>query len=97
MRLILIFTVTMGLTACADFPDLDAAISDDARNADYPALVPAEGILARGEAGTLTESSGPALQARAANLRARAALLRGIAIDEETRLRLAVRLKRLGG
>lgn len=86
-----------GLSACAQFPELDAVISEDAKRADYPVLIPADGILARGRAGTLTDATTRNLRARAANLRARAALLRGQPIDDATRLRLAARLKRLGG
>ncbi|MDJ0630027.1 MAG: hypothetical protein QNJ44_17345 [Rhodobacter sp.] len=85
------------LPACATFPDLDAAISPEARRAEYPELIPAEGLLGRRSDGRVTEQDAEILMARAANLRARAALLRGAPIDEETRLRLAARLRRLGG
>ena len=85
------------MAACASFPELDAVISEEARRADYPVLVPAQGLLAKRGDGTITEATGAALQARATNLRARAALLRGQPIDDETRLRLRARLRRLGG
>ena len=86
------------LAGCTTFPQLDAVVSDEARRADYPRLVPAAGLLAKRSEGRLTETSGEALLARAARLQARARILRNVAtIDEETRLRIAARLRRLGG
>lgn len=86
------------LAGCTDFPQLDAVVTDEARRADYPALIPAEGLLARRELGRLAEADGSLLMARAERLRARAAILRRIeAVDEETRLRISGRLRRLGG
>lgn len=87
----------LALPACSQFPQLDAAVSEQARRADYPELIPAGDVLGRRSEGRLTDRDADSLIARAANLRARAALLRGAPIDEETRLRLAARLKRLGG
>jgi len=85
------------LAGCAQFPDLDAAISAEARRAGYPALIPAEGLLARRGDVRLTEETGRILMQRAANLRARAAILRRISIDDDSRRRVAGRLHRLGG
>lgn len=85
------------LAACTTFPQLDAVVSEEARRADYPRLVPAEQLLGKRSDGRVTEATGPALEARAADLRARARLLRGQPIDDETRLRLQERLRRLGG
>ncbi len=87
----------LALAGCTSFPELDAVVSDAAERADYPELVPAERLLGKRSDGRMTEATGPALQARAANLRARAQLLRGQPIDAETRLRLQARLRRLGG
>jgi hypothetical protein len=78
------------LAACTQFPELDAAVSDSARAADYPALVNVEPILAR------TKDSGPApeetqsdLESRVAALRNRAARLkRTSVIDAPARTRL---------
>lgn len=87
----------IALAACTDFPQLDAAISEEAKRAEYPVLVPVAGLLVKREEGRITEATGLQLQSRAANLRARANLLRGQPIDEETRLRLRGSLRRLGG
>lgn len=65
------------LAACASFPQLDAAISPEARRAPYPELVPSERLLARRDEGRLTEADGAALQSRAEGLRARAGRLPG--------------------
>jgi len=85
------------IAGCASFPELDAAISPEARQAGYPTLVPVGGVLARRDAARIAPETEAALLARAANLRARARLLRGVVVEEETRLRLAARLRRLGG
>jgi len=85
------------LAACTTFPELDALVSEQAKRADYPQLAPAEDLLGKRTDGRVTKATGPALQARAANLQARARLLRGQPIDDDTRLRLQGRLRRLGG
>jgi len=94
---VLALGVVLALAGCAPFPQLDAAISDAARQADYPVLIPAEGLLARRGDGRLTAETGADLLRRANNLRARAALLRRASIDDEPRRRLTPRLRRLGG
>ncbi|WP_323784970.1 hypothetical protein [Thalassovita sp.] len=70
-----------GLTGCADFPDLDDRIEPAARQADFPALLPLEPILAANAQSAITEDTDAALQARAGALRARAARLRQLAVD----------------
>ncbi|WP_172293792.1 hypothetical protein [Pseudoruegeria sp. HB172150] len=85
------------LSGCSDFPDLDSAVSPEARRAEYPELVPIDGILARRGMAQLDGSEAEILAARAANLRARGQLLRDIAVNEDTRLRLTPELERLGG
>jgi hypothetical protein len=85
------------LVGCTAFPQLDAVISEQAKRAEYPVLIPTGGLLAKRDDGQVTEETGQRLLARAANLRRRAALLRGAPIDEETRIRLRDRLRRLGG
>ncbi len=66
------------LAACAQFPDLDAAVSEEAKTAPPPELVPVERIL--GPATAVPPSTGDEteeeLRARAAALRARANRLR---------------------
>lgn len=85
------------VAGCAEFPDLDASISPEARRADYPELVPVGDILNRRGAARTTGEEADVLNARAAALRARARLLRGAAIDDATRERLSPTLTRLGG
>lgn len=84
-------------TGCTQFPDLDAAISPEARRAGYPQLVPVSDLLSRRNAARTTGNEADILRARAAALRARAALLRGAVINDDTRLRLGPRLDALGG
>lgn len=86
------------LAACTDFPQLDAVVSEDAKNAAYPDLVPADRLLEKRQEGRITAQTGPDLMARADRLRARARLIRGIeTVDEATRIRLRDRLRALGG
>ncbi len=90
--------VILALSGCASFPELDAAVTDTAKKADYPSLIPAESLLNRRNEGRLDETDGAALLARAAHLRARGRILRNLAtIDDATRQRIAARLRRLGG
>lgn len=92
----LVFLTFLG--ACTDFPQLDAAVSEDAKNAAYPNLVPADTLLEKRQGGRITPQTGPDLIARADRLRARASLIRGIeTVDEATRIRLRDRLRALGG
>jgi hypothetical protein len=59
------------LAGCAEFPQLDAAISPEARRAPFPTLVPLPEVLDRRADARLTgEEAGP-LEARAGRLRAR--------------------------
>lgn len=80
--------ISLSLCGCAQFPDLDAAISDQARRADYPALVPAEELTARVDEPRIDENAADTLSARVARLRARAQSLRGSVLDSPTRARL---------
>ena len=64
---IILFCLT--LTACADFPQLDA-LNDSAVVPDYPSFIPFDQIPSAAP----TDST--SLEQRAANLRARAAALR---------------------
>lgn len=99
MTRLCIFVLCGALSACTQFPELDAAVSDRARAADYPSLVPAERIAAkRDSGGRIQEGDGEALLARAERLRQRGRILRGLpVIDEAARLRFAATLNRLGG
>ena len=75
---------------CGDIPALDQAVSPAAERADYPALVPLDGILDT----TGDRIAGPDLEAsldrRLAALRARAAALRGPVMTETDKARLEV-------
>ena len=87
----------IALSACGRFPDLEGSISERARLADYPRLVPLEPLLATAFTGAQdarNESAG--LVARAARLRIRAAAMRRPVVDRRTRARLAAALRRHG-
>jgi hypothetical protein len=71
--MIRILFLCLTLTACATFPQVDAAASKSAGPA--PALLPMEELLAQTSAAQ-AEAAGNSLTARAAALRARAAALR---------------------
>lgn len=71
MRLILIPTL-LCLAACGTVPKLDDHVTEAARQAPYPALVPLNPLLADSGETQITEQTDPALRARAAALRARA-------------------------
>lgn len=84
MRVILILSVLLALTACSiRAPELDASITETSRQADWPQLVPLVPLLAQAEALTprTAEAEGRTLQWRATDLRRRAALLRAIPVD----------------
>lgn len=77
----------LALAACAEFPQVDAALAEGDPEADYPELLPFEQLLA-GEEPQLSETDDAALLARAAELRNRANGLRGPVIDRDTRDRM---------
>ncbi len=82
------------LAGCADFPALDAAISDRARAADYPVILPLDALLAQGDIAALPQGAA-SLPARADALRARArALAARPVIDAATRARLLAAVQR---
>tara|TARA_R110002049_G_scaffold23781_7_gene84834 strand:- start:50836 stop:51141 length:306 start_codon:yes stop_codon:yes gene_type:complete len=87
--------LTLGsLTACTQFPALDATITPELEAADYPALVPLDPLLAQAEAGRIDPvQTEAALSARVARLRARAARLRGSVITGAERVRLTEGLR----
>lgn len=70
MRLPFLLPVIAALAACAPFPELDAVGPD---TATPPQLLPLDTLLAQAE-GQLADP-GPALSARAAGLKARAAAI----------------------
>ena len=83
MRIPCLLAVLAALTvpACGPSrPDLDARISPAARSAPFPALQPLGPLLAQSESVLPqgAEGAGETLEARAADLRRRAAILRAI-------------------
>lgn len=77
------------VSACARFPELDATVNTSAENADFPALIPIDDILAQpNNAAASGENPSADIAARVARLRARAARLRGSIVDPATRTRM---------
>ncbi len=64
------------LSACSDVPDLDNAISQAAKSADFPTLVPFETLLVNVNQTVLTGREAAAFKARMRRLQRRAARLR---------------------
>ncbi|MGV6811073.1 MAG: hypothetical protein ACWA47_02415 [Brevirhabdus sp.] len=97
-RTVFVVCLSIGLTGCAEFPDLDASVSAQGRAADFPALLPMDALLARANTPVrLDAGSGARLAARAAALHRRARLLRQIRlIDAQARRRMAAALARHG-
>jgi len=97
-KAVFLLCFSFGLTGCAEFPELESAISDRGRAAGYPALLPMEDLLARANAPTrLDETTGAGLAARAAALRARADRLRRMpVVDAAARRRMLAAVARHG-
>ena len=83
----ILFATILGLSGCDDIPDIGSAQADAARNAPYPDLVPLDALLASAPstAPRITPASITATNDRIAQLRARAARLRGPVVDPATR------------
>ena len=81
--------IILGLTlsACAEFPEVDAALAQGAPDPDYPELLPFEQLLEADDP-RLMEGDDAALAARAAELRARADGLRRPVIEPPIRDRM---------
>ncbi len=95
MRLILSFSLlAFAVSACTDFPELDAVVSEQAKRADYPTLVAIDGILSRANDAQITPATIGSLQSRIAHLRARAAHLKRPVIDQTTRSKLNAAIAR---
>jgi len=80
-------TLGLALSACAEFPEVDAALATGAQGQDYPELLPFEQLLS-GDDPRLAQGDDAALRARAAELRARADGLRRPVIEPQTRDRM---------
>lgn len=83
-------TCVAALGGCAEFPQLDGTISAAQSDAPFPDLIPLAPIIARATAPSRAAPEGveAALGARLANLRARAAGLRGPVISPADRTRM---------
>ena len=88
VALSLALILVAALPACSQFPALDAAVSDDVRDAPYPDLVPLDTLDIRTGPGRITPGTAQTMEARIARLKARAARLRGTVIDRDTRTRM---------
>lgn len=82
------------LAGCSDFPELDAAITPAARNADYPSLIPIGQIVTGAEQVQISAQTVATLQARISRLQSRAARLRGPVVDHATRTRMRTAIAR---
>lgn len=89
-RFALLISLLAWASACAQIPDLDGALSDAARDAPYPDLLPVEELNARVSAPRITPETASGIEARVASLKARAAQLRGSVIDSPTRERMSI-------
>lgn len=97
-RAAILLCLGLGLAACSEFPELDGVMSDQARDADYPTLLPFETLFAQAYGPTrLDARSGASLAARADALRRRAeALKRTRLIDPASRRRMQAAVARHG-
>ncbi len=78
----------LALSACATFPELDATLSAEAKDAEYPQLMPVSEMTAQAPDARITEQTASSLNGRIAALRARAARLRGSVVDSATKRRM---------
>ncbi|MDO5759209.1 MAG: hypothetical protein Q4P24_17460 [Rhodobacterales bacterium] len=73
---------------CAQFPQLDATVTDAARAAPYPDLVPLASLRSRMDFPGVDADALPAIEERVADLKSRAEDLQGDVIDSATRQRM---------
>lgn len=88
IRFALALFLIAALTACSQFPQLDETVGDAARKAPYPDLIPIEKFHAQIPDTLIEPTTAPQVEARVAQLKARAARLRGSVIDNATRTRM---------
>ncbi len=94
MRRAVIIAVFATLVGCSDFPELDAVVSDRARNAAYPEILPLSALVASVPPVQTGLGVGN-LTSRLQNLRARAAIARSRpVVDAATRARMMAALNR---
>ena len=80
-RLVLVLGVA-GLAGCTSFPEVDAAMRARDHSTSYPELLPLDQVTGTDTAYRLDDQSADQLMARARSLRARAAALRALPLDE---------------
>lgn len=88
MRATLAILSLCALAACADVPELDALVTEDMRNADFPTLAPVSELQAPPPDIRLTDSALNSLKARATALKARAKRLQRTIVGPATRQRM---------
>lgn len=95
-RVLFVLVFLTGLLAgCINVPELDDAISEDARDNAYPKLIELDGKLAAANKGKkAARAASKNLASRARSLKRRAKRLRGPVVDKRTRRRMAAALQR---
>jgi len=83
-----IVATLIAVAGCSQFPELEASVTDETRDAPYPKLVPLETLQARIGDERITPEMGQTVQVRATRLKSRAARLRRTIIDDSTRSRM---------
>lgn len=76
------------LAGCTDFPDMTGRLTDADTGQGYPALVPAEDLLAGTQEQVIAPDTQTSLEDRVAALERRATALRATTFDAETRDRM---------
>ena len=82
------------VSGCTDFPDLDAAVGDSAKNAAFPRVAPLEALLTEAAQSNIDVETGLALSQRAAALRRKARALGRPILTRAERRRLTDAVKR---
>lgn len=81
--------LAMGLLpACAEFPEVDAALAAEGTPDRFPALLPMDTLLARADGVVITPQIGTDVAGRVAALNRRADRLRGPVLSRSERRRL---------
>ncbi|WP_299776842.1 hypothetical protein [uncultured Roseobacter sp.] len=89
MRLAAFLILILGVVGCVQFPEIEDATGQAAREADFPDLIPFDPLLTSTETRqSKTEETQAQLEARVSGLQARAAGLRGSVLSGEERNRL---------
>ncbi|MBT0958789.1 hypothetical protein IV417_15475 [Alphaproteobacteria bacterium KMM 3653] len=95
MRLPLPCAAALALVVgCTPFPDLDGAVSENARSAAFPTLIPLDGLIAGAGETRITPATTAGLSGSVAALRARAARLQRPVIEPALRARMQAALAR---